>query len=237
MSGYVTCHGFDQAALQTLMLLRQFPHIPYHVNPFGFSTLHTLFNGTGCNPTKNDFSADYKFDRILMNLGFIGAYEDFFNHTYSSYTMGCVNDLINDFHVITETSELPRLHCFHCSRSWEIMTPATDGHVGGGNERIRIGSINSWFTNHKVGFLFHEQYLNVNSCKELNFLPPCISSSINSRTFDYNDEVAINSNDYEDDYDQYYIDRSYIDLLLNDSFVSGISYGNKFSNVIYTFSS
>ena len=34
----------------------------------------------------------------------------------SSYSKGCANDVIDDFHVITETASRPRWQCGHCTR-------------------------------------------------------------------------------------------------------------------------
>lgn len=232
MSGYVTCHAYDQSALQILMLLRQFPEQPYMVNLGNFSALHLSYsrypvhshdcgvNGRsveyiseteqaeiraarpyGCNPEGFDFSADYKFEKALMNMGFRGDFKGFWGDYYTSYSMGCANAFIRDFHVITETPNRPRLQCFHCSNTKELGTCVWDGHIGGGNERVRAGSINSWFTNHKAMFLFHEQYLDVDSCAELAepYLDPC-STQYQSSSTRLQDPVAAAVSDTAGDY-------------------------------------
>ena len=191
--------------MQVLFILRQFPHLPFAPNPFNFSVLDRDYNGTGCQLGTHDYSADFKFDALMMKLGFKGYGYKSYGHIYHSYTMGCANDLMNDFHVITETADLPRLHCFHCGDQNDMTSPAWDGDLGGGNERVRMGAINSWFTTHKAQFKFHETYLNPNNCKAVPFMNQCISNSLRQRN---HDTVAEMLSDHQDEYGNFYFNGS-----------------------------
>lgn len=191
MSGYVTCHGFDQAALEILMVMRQFPHIPYKPNPFNFSCLDEVFGGHGCN--RFDMSCDYKFEKMMMQFGFVGDVKSFWNHLHSSYSMGCANDQVLDFHVLTETSARPRLQCFHCAWVDDLLTPVWDGPIGGGNQKVLSGAIDGWFSNHKAAWQFHEQYLQSDSCVPLAFLEQCSADEIGDLDDDYGVELGTES--------------------------------------------
>ena len=176
MSGQVSCHGFDQAALMIVFMLRQAEIISER--PFGLSCLsneqkssESGLYGTGC--TGSDWSCDYKFEYIMNTMGFRTHQNSFFNDSFSSYSRGCANDYVHDFYVTFETAYRPRLQCFHCGKTYEIESCEWDGPVGGGNERVRAGAVNAYFTNHKAAWLFYEQYLEPDSCKKVDFLDAC----------------------------------------------------------------
>ena len=153
----------------------------------------------GCNPDAFDFSADYKFEKALMGMGFKGDFKGFWGDLYSSYSMGCANSFIRDFHVVAESPSRPRLQCFHCSNLLELGSSVWDGHIGGSNERVRAGSINSYFTNHKALFLFHEQFLDEDSCAEVKYLEPC-ESQYASVAAQRQDPVASSADDRAGEY-------------------------------------
>lgn len=176
MSGQVSCHGFDQAAIMVLFMLRQAEKITER--PYGFSCLsndqkssETGLFGTGC--FGSDWSCDYKFEYKMNEMGFKTRRNGYFNDSFSSYSRGCANNYVKDFHVTYETEFRPRLQCFHCGKSHEIESLEWDGPIGGGNELVRMGAVNAYFTNHKANWLFYEQYLNPNACKKLEFLEFC----------------------------------------------------------------
>lgn len=176
MSGQVSCHGFDQAAIMIVFMLRQSK--VFSERPFGLSCLSndivdpiTGLNGTGCSGA--DWSCDYKFERVMNKMGFRTQRNSYFSDSFSSYSRGCANDYVNDFHVSYETAYRPRLQCFHCGKTYEVESLEWDGPLGGGNEKVRSGAVNSYFTNHKATWLFYEQYLNASTCKKMDFLDPC----------------------------------------------------------------
>lgn len=173
-SGHIQCHGFDQAALQTLIILR----ISKSMNnpaPFNHTCLWTNEGDIGCN-NKGDWSCDFDFERTMYFTGFKTAMNsNFFDLRLSSYTKGCANDVIPDFHIIAETSTRPRLQCGHCTRLNEVFSSGHwDGPLGGGNDKYRRGGINGYFSNHKAEFLFWEGYLNESNCVGVpDFVPLC----------------------------------------------------------------
>jgi hypothetical protein len=67
MSGLVQCHGFDQAALGTLIILRVFGGMV--AEPFGHTCTWSEEGSTGCNE-KNDWSCDFKFEKTMYRAGF-----------------------------------------------------------------------------------------------------------------------------------------------------------------------
>lgn len=122
----------------------------------------------------------------------------FYNMKISSYTKGCANDLVPDFHVITETPTRPRFQCGLCSRLYEVeSTGHWDGPLGGGNDLIHRGAINGWFFNHKTEFLFYESYLDPQNCRRMDdFIPVCDEYLVNlhqkaDRRVGGSDEVRI----------------------------------------------
>jgi hypothetical protein len=182
MSGFIGCHGWDQAALEVLFFLRQTEGGDAHWSerPYGFDcmesgSVYRGINGTGC-ADGHSWSCDYMFERKLEELGFwntIGI-DGFFKSRFSSYSRGCANDAVRDFHVVPETSTRPRLQCFHCTDHSEIGTGVWDGMLGGGNDLVRSGAIDSYFTGHKSDWVFHEQWLEDDACSRLDgFLPTC----------------------------------------------------------------
>jgi hypothetical protein len=133
---------------------------------------------TGCN-NRGDFSCDFKFERSLYRAGFKTKASYFFGAKYSSYSKGCANDVIPDFHIVSETASRPRLNVGHVSRQWEIFSSGHwDGPLGGGNDKLRTGLMNSWMFNHKISFLFHEAWLKPENCKKMeNVVPECDKES------------------------------------------------------------
>jgi len=195
MSGQVSCHGFDQAAIMIVFMLRQAKNITER--PFGLSCLsndvvssETGLHGTGCSGA--DWSCDYKFERVLNNMGFRTNQNSYFSDSFSSYSRGCANDYINDFHVSYETAYRPRLQCFHCGKTYEIESLEWDGPLGGANEKVRSGALNAYFTNHKANWLFYEQYLNASNCKKSDFLEQCDAEVAQSH-----EEVELHSDEAE----------------------------------------
>jgi hypothetical protein len=176
MSGQVSCHGFDQAAIMIVFMLRQAEKILER--PYGLSCLandikssESGLYGTGCSGS--DWSCDYKFEKTMNYLGYKTRQNGYFNDSFSSYSRGCANDYVKAFHVSYETENRPRLQCFHCGKTHEIESVEWDGPLGGANEKVRMGAVNSYFTNHKANWLFHEQYLNPTACAAKSFLPQC----------------------------------------------------------------
>jgi hypothetical protein len=182
MSGYVECHGYDQAALQVLILSRILNgghSSTYNTfTPFNHTCRFTDDGDSGCN-RKGDWSCDFKFEASLARAGFTSSNNNaYHNGIISSYSKGCANDVIPDFYVVTETKSRPRLQCGLCSRLSEILTSGHwDGPLGGGNDKILPNSINGWLFNHKSEFLFYESYMKKNSCNndinENMFIPKC----------------------------------------------------------------
>jgi len=182
MSGFVSCHGFDQAALAVLFFLKQIPQEQWTTVPFDFDCSNTIYpitpagrNGTGCTQPGGSWSCDYMFERKLLELGFHNVgHSAFFKQRFSSYSRGCANTAVREFHVVAETALRPRLQCFHCTRINELGTVVWDGHLGGGNDYIREGAVDGYFTNHKVDWLFHEQWLKPDACLFSDtFVPSC----------------------------------------------------------------
>jgi hypothetical protein len=60
----------------------------------------------------------------------------------TSRVLGCGNEYVKDFHVISETADRPRLQCGFCSRLTEIVSHGNpDGPLGGGNDLLRCVGI------------------------------------------------------------------------------------------------
>ena len=183
-SGFVECHGYDQAAIQTLILLRIAGNMN---NPFPFN--HScLFSpegeSAGCN-NKGRWSCDFQFEKSLYFAGFKTAINNnFFELRLSSYSKGCANDAVPDFHVVAETSNTPRLQAGHATRLYEVFSSGHwDGPLGGGNDKLRRGAVNGWFTSHKAEFLFWESYLDPLGCQGVpvvEAIPPCEYGSSSS---------------------------------------------------------
>jgi hypothetical protein len=190
MSGNIQCHGFDQAALGSLILLRLYGEMVE--KPFNHTCLWTKNGTTGCN-TKGDWSCDFKFEKTAYSVGFRSKYAYFFGMKISSFSKGCANDLFPEFHVTFETKSRPRLQCGHCSRLNQIginqisnyifkfiylilflsihlsiylgAAKHYDGPLGGGNDAIRRNSINGWQFGHKGEWLLWDSSLNLDNCK------------------------------------------------------------------------
>eukprot|EP00607_Mallomonas_marina_P007422 CAMPEP_0182416288 /NCGR_PEP_ID=MMETSP1167-20130531/561_1 /TAXON_ID=2988 /ORGANISM="Mallomonas Sp, Strain CCMP3275" /LENGTH=419 /DNA_ID=CAMNT_0024588929 /DNA_START=1042 /DNA_END=2301 /DNA_ORIENTATION=- len=174
MSGYIQCHGFDQAALQMLALQRL--RGTFHPNPLGMSCIWTYDSNLGCHE-KGDYSCDFDFEAALYKSGYKSKSSGFHNGMISSYSKGCANDYFPEFHVVTETISRPRLQCCYCYYLDYIEADhCFDGPLCGGNDWLRRGAVNGWFANHKQWWFFFETYLNPNNCKALpytEFVPPC----------------------------------------------------------------
>lgn len=171
MSGYVQCHGFDQAALGTLIILRVFGGMV--AEPFGHTCTWSQEGTTGCNE-KNDWSCDFKFEKTMYRAGFRTKRADFFGMKISSFTKGCANDYIPDFHVLYETKKVPRIQCGLCTRITEVNSMGHyDGPRGGGNDVLRLDAIDNWFFGHKAEWLFYQSYLEPKNCKRLEFIDDC----------------------------------------------------------------
>ena len=192
MSGYVQCHGFDQAALGTLIILRVFGGMV--AEPFGHTCTWSEEGTTGCNE-KNDWSCDFKFEKTMYRAGFRTKRADFFGMKISSFTKGCANDYIPDFHVLYETNRLPRVQCGLCTRITEVNSMGHyDGPRGGGNDVLRLGAIDNWFFGHKAEWLFYQSYLESKNCKRLDFVENCninINSNSNSNSNDRSDDEVV----------------------------------------------
>ena len=78
----VSCHGFDQAALEILMIMRQSDR--WQLQPWGFNCLSKDYNGTGCSGA--DWSCDYKFEKLMIKLGFGTVRNDYWSDAFSSYS-------------------------------------------------------------------------------------------------------------------------------------------------------
>lgn len=149
MSGHISCHGYDQAALEVLMMQRLERSFDSEM-PLELSCKHANFGGKGCDDNHNgEWSCDYKFEHALSRLGFETESKEFYGR-YSSFSRGCANSFVPEFHVSCETAFRPRLHCFYCCRTDRISSTYPDGPLGGANDRVRSGAVNSWFTNHKM---------------------------------------------------------------------------------------
>lgn len=74
MSGYIECHGFDQAAMQILILNRILKDEAFQIdNPFNYSCFHSKDQDTGCNDV-GQWTCDFKFEVGLYNAGFKSKY-------------------------------------------------------------------------------------------------------------------------------------------------------------------
>ena len=114
MSGHVQCHGFDQAAIGTLLLTRVYgmgkadpaasstsstssssskSRVAYNPFPFNHTCTWSDAGFTGCN-NKGDWSCDFKLEASLYRAGFKTRLANFFGQKVSSYTKGCANHVI-----------------------------------------------------------------------------------------------------------------------------------------------
>ena len=128
----------------------------------------------GCNGGA-DWSCDFKFEKILRDIGFLGLSSGF-HMPLSSFSQGCANEYFPEFHVTFETAQRPRLHVGFCSNLDEIQgTDMTyDGPLGGGNDYVRLNAINGWLINHKAEINFYEAYRDDKACRRVNdFVPRC----------------------------------------------------------------
>jgi hypothetical protein len=169
MSGYIQCHGYDQAALAALIAQRaSYDHSFSTTKPLNYTCLYQKKGHLGCDGGA-DWSCDFKFEKALYLAGFKTKQSfAFFGGKMSSYSMGCANDVIRDFHVITETETRPRLQCGLCTREDEVESSGHwDGPLGGGNLLLLRGKINGYFFNHKMDILFYESYLREDGCRYL----------------------------------------------------------------------
>jgi hypothetical protein len=120
----------------------------------------------GCN-NGADWSCDFKFEKALRSVGFHG-WSTGFHMPLSSFSQGCANDFIPDFHVTSETARRPRLHVGFCSRLDEIQGTEFkyDGPLGGGNDFVRRSAVNGWLINHKVQINFYEAFRDPAACRK-----------------------------------------------------------------------
>lgn len=219
MSGYIQCHGYDQAALGALIAQRISNDSTFSTSqPLGFQCIYNEKNASlGCasDNHRGEGTCDYKFERALWNAGFRTNDALFSGGKISSYTKGCANDYIRDFHIVTETKLRPRWQCGmlsccifkllslyrylliigHCTRATEIETSGHwDGPLGGGNDLLRSGAINGYFFNHKAEFLFYEEYLNARACKRMdNLIPFCDVEEV-YHNLTYDEYTSLNRN-------------------------------------------
>jgi hypothetical protein len=175
MSGYIQCHGYDQAALAALIAQRIASDNLFDSHPLNFTCLFAKEGNLGCNG-KHDWSCDFKIESALYLAGFKTKFSPtFYGGKISSFSKGCANDVIPDFHVSTETDRRPRLQCGLCTRLSEVESSGHwDGPLGGGNLPLLRGKINGYFFNHKAHFLFYEAYLKSYACLHVQGVtPPC----------------------------------------------------------------
>ena len=162
--------------------------------PFNYTCVFSKnVAGMGCDG-QNDWSCDFKFEAAFSRAGFTTEKQGaFHNSMISSYSKGCANDYVPDFHIVTETADRPRLQCGLCSRLSEIeSTGHWDGPKGGGNDKLFRGSIDGWFFNHKAQFLFWEAYMDSNACSFMNeteFIPECDTSFYASNATDFLSDI------------------------------------------------
>jgi hypothetical protein len=158
--------------------------------PFNFTCLHEKWMSTGAMPQAfysqflgpdkppdtqyawgcnggADWSCDFKYETALREVGFIGV-SGGFHRPLSSFTQGCANDYMPEFHITSETAQRPRLHVGFCSRLDEIQgTDFTyDGPLGGGNDFVRRLAVNGWMINHKSEASFYEAYRDKDACRK-----------------------------------------------------------------------
>jgi len=184
LSGHIQCHGFDQAAMGLLLLQRLDRYILVdnikiytERKPLNYTCLYSEDGDQGCN--KDDkWTCDARFEIALNKAGYKAKlFNQYADDVMSSYSKGCVNEYIDDFHIITETSFLPRFQCGLCTRLDDIESAGSSNcQLGSGNDVIRSGAINGWFLNHKAEFLFYESYINPRSCVYSGDITPICSS-------------------------------------------------------------
>lgn len=194
-SGTIQCHGFDQAALQMLLLIRlqgNFSH-----TPLGYSCRWSTDQLSGCNNV-GDWTCDWKFEKALFEAGFVAFHKESYGE-YSSFSKGCANDHIPDFHIVSETLTRPKLQCNYCT---DLDRIEGDGRFcqqsplcGAGNDVLRRNAVNGWFANHKLWALFFESYLNSSNCKyEAQLVPPCRVTASGRRPVDRRERRAMIDN-------------------------------------------
>lgn len=198
-SGIIQCHGFDQAALQMLLLVRLQGN--FSRNPLGFSCTFSEDQQTGCN-NEGDWTCDWKFEKALFKAGYVAFHKSSYGE-YSSFSKGCANENIPDFHVVSETLNRPRLRCDHCTDLDRIEGDTrfcSQSPICGGNDVLRRNAVNGWFANHKSWAFFYESYLNASNCRyEAKIAPDCrmtitIRSSTTIRVFDKKKKKTIIKN-------------------------------------------
>lgn len=195
LSGAIQCHGYDQAALQTLVLQRisnsnTIPGKPANGNgnvfspkPMNFTCWYNKANSAvGCTDNA-DWSCDFKFEKALYKAGYTSKSHHFHNDMISSYTKGCLNNHIDDFYVIKESPSRPRFKVGLTTQADEIGNAYHwDGPLGGGNDLVKRGAVNGWFFNHKMPSLFYDLYLNPDNCIKVDHVvEPCGSLPLASR--------------------------------------------------------
>ena len=85
MSGYVECHGFDQAALGMVIASKILGKLV--PAPLGFTCQHSV--NTSCDPVKGDWTCDYVFERALNSAGFKTDKETGSDEPLSSFSKVC----------------------------------------------------------------------------------------------------------------------------------------------------
>lgn len=203
-SGYIQCHGFDQAAVGTLLLSRmQNKDGPIDVAPYNHTCLNTKWTSMpesnlpsdlkerikevtkihpnfhwGCDGS-HDWSCDFEYEQSLRRLGFLSR-SFRFHEPLSSVSKGCANKKIPDYYVNFETEYRPRFHCDYCDFVDMIGSNSFtyDGPLGSGNDWVRQHAVNSWFVNHKIRYAFFEAYTKPTACKKADFIPPCDEQSL-----------------------------------------------------------
>ena len=173
-SGHIQCHGFDQGAIAMLFLNRLNGNMD-DPNPYGYTCLYKDDNAWegGCNSGPH-WSCDWIVEKVLMEVGFTASSSSFFQQKFSSYSKGCANDVVPEFHVLTETAELPRYQILH-GLDLDTMNSGEDWHgpMGAGNSPLFQNSQKNWFLNHKGQWLFYSSYLNASQCTKVDFkFPP-----------------------------------------------------------------
>lgn len=140
----------------------------------GPNTSREAKHAWGCNGGA-DWSCDFKFEAVLREVGFIGLSSGF-HMPLSSFSQGCANAYMPEFHITSETAKRPRLHVGFCSRLDEIQGTdfCYDGPIGGGNDYVRRFAVNGWMINHKADINYYEIYRDRHACRKSDsFALPC----------------------------------------------------------------
>ena len=90
----------------------------------------TINLSTNSNKWVRIFQAVQIINTSQCFSGFGTNRNGYWDDKFSSYSQGCANDYVKDFHVTYETPTRPRLHCFHCYKPNEIVSTVWDGGVG-----------------------------------------------------------------------------------------------------------